>query len=151
MFPEGHADAEANGFFAERLLKFLIWQRGGWLVLALLLIGLPLVAQSKTLIGFEDAHPQFELEQTFRKELSSADQESWARALSARAHHAGSKHGQTNIQYMAELFRAWGYDVEIETFDILLPVPVSRELELLAPERVNRLGSIESRGGRDGP
>jgi predicted NBD/HSP70 family sugar kinase len=29
-FPEGHARAEANLFYAERLLKFLLWQRGGW-------------------------------------------------------------------------------------------------------------------------
>jgi len=29
VFPEGHAWAEANRFYAERLLKFLLWQRGG--------------------------------------------------------------------------------------------------------------------------
>jgi predicted NBD/HSP70 family sugar kinase len=29
VFPEGHAAAEANLAYAERLLKFLLWQRGG--------------------------------------------------------------------------------------------------------------------------
>jgi predicted NBD/HSP70 family sugar kinase len=29
VFAEGHAKAKANAFFAERLLKFLLWQRGG--------------------------------------------------------------------------------------------------------------------------
>jgi predicted NBD/HSP70 family sugar kinase len=29
-FPEDHPDAAANLFFAERLLKFLLWQRGGY-------------------------------------------------------------------------------------------------------------------------
>lgn len=29
VFPEGHSRAESNLFYAERLVKFLLWQRGG--------------------------------------------------------------------------------------------------------------------------
>jgi len=32
VFPEGHGRAEANLMYAERLVKFLLWQRGGWRV-----------------------------------------------------------------------------------------------------------------------
>ena len=32
VFPEGHPRAEANLKYAERLVKFLLWQRGGWKV-----------------------------------------------------------------------------------------------------------------------
>ncbi len=32
VFPEGHGRAGANLFYVERLLKFLLWQRGGWKV-----------------------------------------------------------------------------------------------------------------------
>ncbi len=32
VFPEGHARSEANLAYAERLFKFLLWQRGGWRV-----------------------------------------------------------------------------------------------------------------------
>ncbi len=32
VFPEQHLLAEANLFYAERLVKFLLWQRGGWKV-----------------------------------------------------------------------------------------------------------------------
>jgi hypothetical protein len=32
VFPAGHPQAEANLVYAERLLKFLLWQRGGWRV-----------------------------------------------------------------------------------------------------------------------
>lgn len=32
VFPDGHPDAAANLFYAERLLKFLLWQRGGYKV-----------------------------------------------------------------------------------------------------------------------
>ena len=31
-FPDGHPRAEANLLYAERLLKFLLWARGGWRV-----------------------------------------------------------------------------------------------------------------------
>jgi len=34
VLPEKHPDAEANLVYAERLLKFLLWQRGGWRVVA---------------------------------------------------------------------------------------------------------------------
>lgn len=32
VFPEGHARAGANLMYVERLVKFLLWQRGGWKV-----------------------------------------------------------------------------------------------------------------------
>jgi predicted NBD/HSP70 family sugar kinase len=32
VFPEGHPRADANLMYAERLVKFLLWQRGGWKV-----------------------------------------------------------------------------------------------------------------------
>ncbi len=32
VFPDGHPRSEANLFYAERILKFLLWQRGGWKV-----------------------------------------------------------------------------------------------------------------------
>ncbi|MDM8519102.1 ROK family protein [Anaerolineales bacterium HSG6] len=32
VFPEGHAQAEANLPYVERIVKFLLWQRGGWKV-----------------------------------------------------------------------------------------------------------------------
>ena len=32
VFPEGHDRAGANLMYAERIVKFLLWQRGGWKV-----------------------------------------------------------------------------------------------------------------------
>jgi predicted NBD/HSP70 family sugar kinase len=32
VFPEGHARAEANMEYVERVIKFLLWQKGGWKV-----------------------------------------------------------------------------------------------------------------------
>ncbi len=86
------------------------------------------------LIGFGDDRDQRALEADFRSGLSAEDQSEWARALSAKPHHPGSEHGRVNIDYMAERFASWGFEVEVEWFDILLPVPVKRELELLEPD-----------------
>jgi N-acetylated-alpha-linked acidic dipeptidase len=57
----------------------------------------------------------------------------WMRQLSARPHHVGSTHGKENAEFMAGLFRSWGYKTRIEEFQILFPVPQERRLELLAP------------------
>ena len=32
VLPEGHPHAQANLMYVERLVKFLLWQRGGWKV-----------------------------------------------------------------------------------------------------------------------
>jgi N-acetylated-alpha-linked acidic dipeptidase len=54
--------------------------------------------------------------------------------LSARPHHVGSEYGRQNAEFMAGLFRSWGYEVEIERFDVLFPTPRERVLEMTAPE-----------------
>ena len=50
-----------------------------------------------------------------------------------RPHHLGSPYGQANAEWMAGLFRYWGYDTKIETYDVLFPTPKTRALEMLAP------------------
>ncbi|MEZ5553555.1 MAG: transferrin receptor-like dimerization domain-containing protein [Pseudomonadales bacterium] len=105
--------------------------RGAALVTCVFYSGWAFTAQS--LLGFQSADTQLQLEADFRASLSAEDQMNWARTLSARPHHAGSEQGRRNVQLMADLFREWGYQVEVETFDILLPVPKSRHLEMLEP------------------
>jgi N-acetylated-alpha-linked acidic dipeptidase len=53
--------------------------------------------------------------------------------MSARPHHAGSAAGKENAEFIASLFESWGYDVEIAQYEILLPTPKVREVELVAP------------------
>lgn len=101
-------------------------------LLALLLVPLCSVADP-ALLGFDDPTQQLALEREFRGHLNAADQAAWSRQLTAHPHHAGSPHGRANIDYLAELFRAWGYQVEVESFEVLLPVPAERHLEMLAP------------------
>ena len=57
----------------------------------------------------------------------------WLRLMSATPHHVGSLASKENAEFIAELFESWGYDTEIESYLILLPVPKTREIELVEP------------------
>ena len=103
-------------------------------------LGLPVFAAetpTPSLTGFEDVQQQLALEEAFVADLSATDLAAWSKRLSAHAHHAGSAYGRENVQFLAELFRSWGYDVEVEAFDILLPVPTERVLTLEGPTVFN--------------
>lgn len=102
-------------------------------LITFLLAGFLSGAASAAIMGFSDPGAQEALEAQFRSTLSSDDQAQWSKALTARPHHPGSQQGAANVAYLAELFAGWGYQVSIEEYDILLPVPLERRLELLSP------------------
>jgi len=74
-----------------------------------------------------------DLESTFDSTLSADSLRSWMKILSARPHHAGSVYGKENAEFIADKFRAWGFETKIERYDVLFPVPVMRTLEMLEP------------------
>ncbi|HVF43991.1 MAG TPA: transferrin receptor-like dimerization domain-containing protein [Pyrinomonadaceae bacterium] len=97
----------------------------------------PAAADDKTLTGFgaESAAAQRALEARFDSLLKKENMREWMRRLSARPHHVGSAYDRENAEFMAGLFRSWGYDATLERFDVLFPTPKTRVLELTAPER----------------
>jgi len=90
----------------------------------------------RTLLGFapERVEAELALEETFAASLDPANLDVWMKRLSAHPHHVGSPWGKANAEYMAELFRSWGYEVTIEEFHVLLPTPTERLLEMVEPE-----------------
>ena len=40
----------------------------------------------------------------------------YMRRLSARPHHVGSPYDKENAEFIASLFKSWGYDTHIENF-----------------------------------
>ncbi|HEX2061929.1 MAG TPA: transferrin receptor-like dimerization domain-containing protein [Thermoanaerobaculia bacterium] len=100
----------------------------------LLLATLPAFAQ-KPILGFKDPAKQHELEARFDAKLSAENLRTWMQRMTARPHHLGSPYGKENAEFMAALFRSWGYETTIERFDVLFPTPKTRVVELLAPER----------------
>ncbi|HEY9420878.1 MAG TPA: PA domain-containing protein, partial [Thermoanaerobaculia bacterium] len=92
---------------------------------------------AEPLLGFsnERAKEQRELESRFDSHLKASNLREWMKRLSARPHHVGSPYGKENAEFMAQLFRSWGYQTRIEEFKVLLPVPKTRLLEMTAPTR----------------
>ena len=82
------------------------------------------------------------LESAFDAQISSADQLGWLKTLSSAPNHVGSPHDRANAELQLSLFRQWGWDARIETFQALYPTPISTTLELVAPVRVT-LGGQE--------
>ncbi len=88
-------------------------------------------------MGFSRASStsQKTLEAKFDSILKRENLRDWMRRLSARPHHVGSAYGRENAEFMAAQFRSWGFDTQIEQFDVLFPTPKTRVLEMLAPEK----------------
>ncbi|HEX5761397.1 MAG TPA: transferrin receptor-like dimerization domain-containing protein [Thermoanaerobaculia bacterium] len=83
--------------------------------------------------GLEAAAAQRDLEARFDAALRAEDLREWMRRLTAHPHPVGSPWGKENADFMAGLFRSWGYDTALEEFQVLFPTPKLRRLEMLAP------------------
>ena len=107
-------------------------------VLAALLIS-SVLAQSTPapLMGFSmsGVAAQYNLEAKFDSLLRADNLRDWTKRLSARPHYLGSPYGKENAEFMAAQFRSWGYDTEIEQFEVLFPTPKTRIVEMTKPER----------------
>lgn len=106
-----------------------------FLSLGLLFSCLTIFAQSK-ISGFtpERLSKQIEAEKKFDALLNAADQDKWMQFLTSKPHHAGSAQGKANAEFMANLFRQWGYETELATYHVLFPTPKFRNLELLGSQ-----------------
>ena len=71
----------------------------------------------------------------FRQLPDAARIGEYMRRLSARPHHTGSPYDKDNAEWMANLLKQWGWQVEIEQFHVLMPTPKARRLEMTAPTR----------------
>src|ERR1043166_6818762 len=58
--------------------------------------------------------------------------------LSARPHHVGSPYDKENAEWILARFKEWGWDAEIEGFNVLFPTPKERLLALVEPTRATR-------------
>lgn len=107
------------------------------LVLSLALVTQAATADDKPLLGFsrEGAAQERALEARFDSLLKKENLRDWMKRLAARPHAVGSPYGKENAHFIAAQFRSWGYETEIEEFNVLLPTPKTRVLEMTAPEK----------------
>jgi len=92
-------------------------------------------AAEPAMTGFTDAGAaaQRALEQRFDAALDPADLREWLQRLSAEPNNVGAPHDRKNAETVRDLFREWGWQAEIETFDVLYPTPKKIALEMVAP------------------
>jgi N-acetylated-alpha-linked acidic dipeptidase len=82
----------------------------------------------------ESSRTEREWEGKFRAIPDPAALRAYMERLSARPHHVGSPYDKDNAEFIASLFKSWGYDTHIEEFTVLFPTPKRRVVELIAPE-----------------
>ncbi|MBU3743580.1 MAG: M28 family peptidase [Sediminibacterium sp.] len=90
---------------------------------------------SAQITGFtaDAAARQQQAEKNFDANLSVKKIEDNIRILSARPHHLGSPGGKEVVQKLESLFKEWGWNTRVETYQVLFPTPVIRKLEMVAP------------------
>ncbi len=103
--------------------------------LALLALGNVVCAADGSILGYDETSSavQREIEARLDASIDAKEMDGWLRLMSATPHHVGSLASKENAEFIAELFESWGYDVEIAEYEILLPTPKVREVELLSP------------------
>jgi N-acetylated-alpha-linked acidic dipeptidase len=81
----------------------------------------------------ENWESQRALEQRARAVPQPARIHEYVRRMSQEPHPAGSAQSRAVAEYVQGLFSGWGYQARIETFEALLPYPMERSLEMVAP------------------
>ena len=79
------------------------------------------------------SNQQLALEKRYEALLKAENLNAWMRQMTLRPHNVGSPKAKENAEYIAGLFRKWGYDTKIEVFHVLFPTPKARELSMLRP------------------
>ncbi len=106
-----------------------------------LVFHVPMPAQTdspRALLGFdrEGTVQQRALEARFDSTLQKENLRQWMKRMTAKPHHLGSPYGKEVAEFIAGQFKSWGYETEIEEFDVLFPTPKVRLLEMTEPERL---------------
>ncbi|HXY11278.1 MAG TPA: transferrin receptor-like dimerization domain-containing protein [Terriglobales bacterium] len=107
------------------------------LVIVILLPSPSLGADVTALVGYSPRSSQTERdwEAKFRAIPDPATIRESMRRLSARPHHVGSPYDQDNAEWILARFKEWGFDAQIETFEVLFPTPKVRLLEMVEPTK----------------
>jgi len=106
------------------------------LVLGLIRIG-SAASSPESMDGYSPAHAatEREWEVKFRNLPDTGMLRDSMQHLSAHPHNVGSPYDKENAAWMLAKFKEYGFEAQIETFEVLFPTPKERHLELLEPAR----------------
>ena len=108
-----------------------------FLPVVLLSIGSVVFAAEDVILGFDidSSLAQRRAEAMLDADVDAKLMDEWLRHMTLRPHHVGAPASKDNAEFIADLLESWGYDVEIAEYQVLLPTPKVREIELVAPTR----------------
>lgn len=93
------------------------------------------LSAASTMIGFSprDQGDQEIRERTIRARIKAENCDTYLKRLTQTPHLAGTDANLKTADYVAQLMRSWGYQVETTEYHVLLPYPKSIEVEMVAP------------------
>ena len=74
-------------------------------------------------------------DEKFRAAINAENIRANMQKLAARPRHVGSPYNKEGAEWMLAQFKSWGWDAQIERFDVLFPTPKERVLEMTEPTR----------------
>ena len=101
-----------------------------WLALSLIV-----VLTSSPIIQAQTPAATDSWEAKFRAIPQPANIKEYMRRLSARPHHLGSPYDKDNAEWLLAKFKEFGWDAQIESFNVLFPTPKTRLLEMTGPTK----------------
>lgn len=90
-------------------------------------------ADESPLYGFsaDSSRAERQWEEKLRAIPSPDNMRAYMQRLSARPHNVGSPYDKENADWLAAKFKEFGFDTQIESYEVLFPTPKERQLELL--------------------
>jgi N-acetylated-alpha-linked acidic dipeptidase len=91
------------------------------------------IADDQPLLGYsaESSRAERQWEEKMRAIPSPDNLRAYMERLAAHPHHVGSKYDKENAEWIAAKFKEFGFDTDIEQFDVLFPTPKERAVELV--------------------
>lgn len=108
------------------------------IALPFLLAGsIALADTADNIIGFDKtgSSDQRQVEQRLDADIDPVVMDEWLRKMSHVPHHLGSQASKDVADYIAGLLESWGYSVEIAEYQVLMPTPKTRVVELVSPTK----------------
>lgn len=87
------------------------------------------------IIGFDQSGSaeQRQAEARLDTDIDAEQMDAWLKKMSYVPHHLGSAASKETAEYVAGLLKSWGYEVKIAEYEVLLPTPKTRLVELVSP------------------
>ena len=102
---------------------------------ALLFASTAVSGADEVIRGFtnENSDKQYALEAEIDKRISVQNMDDWMKFMTSRPHATGQPFDKEVAEFIAAKYEGWGYDTEIKAYNVLMPTPKVRIVELVEP------------------